>query len=219
MDKFILLIILLVSFNIFSQALETINNHNNLIECVEVSTNTDDLNLDHCADKYQIYDQNGRKVPKSKGKRRRHSAANIPISESLEETNKNSILTSVLASIVGASAHDSDKRNQEEESDSGINKEAHKTTNKSIKQNARIFYKILDRVNQRRRRSTSAGSMERTKSFNLPTFSSVQKALPETISPAQKKKGRKRRDGQKNSTIMHNIPLTNQEGPGGVVIF
>ena len=63
------------------------------------------------------------------------------------------------------------------------------------------------------------GSMERTKSFNLPTFSSVQKALPETISPAQKKKGRKRRDGQKNSTIMHNIPLTNQEGPGGVVIF
>ena len=58
MDKFILLIILLVSFNSFSQALETINNHNNLIECVEVSTNTDDLNLDHCAEKYQIYDQN-----------------------------------------------------------------------------------------------------------------------------------------------------------------
>ena len=50
MDKFILLIILLVSFNSFSQALETINNHNNLIECVEVSTNTGDLNLDHCAD-------------------------------------------------------------------------------------------------------------------------------------------------------------------------
>ena len=58
MDKFILLIILLVSFNSFSQALETINNHNNLIECVEASTNTDDLNLDYCADKYQIYDQN-----------------------------------------------------------------------------------------------------------------------------------------------------------------
>lgn len=58
MDKFILLIILLVSFNSFSQALETINNHNNLIECVEVSTNTDDLNFDHCAEKYQIYDQN-----------------------------------------------------------------------------------------------------------------------------------------------------------------
>ena len=37
MDKFILLTILLVSFNSFSQALETINNHNNLIECVEVS--------------------------------------------------------------------------------------------------------------------------------------------------------------------------------------
>ena len=58
MDKFILLIILLASFNTFSQASETINNHNNLIECIEVSTNTDDLNLDHCADKYQIYDQN-----------------------------------------------------------------------------------------------------------------------------------------------------------------
>ena len=58
MDKFILLIILLVSFNSFSQALETINNHNNLIECVEVSTNTDDLNLNHCAEKYQIYNQN-----------------------------------------------------------------------------------------------------------------------------------------------------------------
>ena len=53
MDKFILLIILLVSFNSFSQALETINNHNNLIECVEVSTNTDDLNFDHCAEKDQ----------------------------------------------------------------------------------------------------------------------------------------------------------------------
>tara|TARA_B100000575_G_C22985830_1_gene568624 strand:+ start:37 stop:822 length:786 start_codon:yes stop_codon:yes gene_type:complete len=58
MDKFILSIILLVSFNSYSQAIETINNHNNLIECVEVSTNTDDLNLDYCAEKYQIYDQN-----------------------------------------------------------------------------------------------------------------------------------------------------------------
>ena len=58
MDKFILSIILLVSFNSYSQAIETINNHNNLIECIEVSTNTDDLNIDHCAEKYKIYDQN-----------------------------------------------------------------------------------------------------------------------------------------------------------------
>jgi len=58
MVKYILSIILLVSFSSFSQTSETIHNHNNFIECIEVSTNTDDLNLDHCAKKYQIYDQN-----------------------------------------------------------------------------------------------------------------------------------------------------------------
>ena len=58
MVKYILSIILLVSFSPFSQASETIHNHNNFIECIELSTNTDDLNLDHCAEKYQIYDQN-----------------------------------------------------------------------------------------------------------------------------------------------------------------
>ena len=58
MVKYILSIILLVSFSSFSQTSETIHNHNNFIECIEVSTNTDDLNLDHCAEKYQIYDQN-----------------------------------------------------------------------------------------------------------------------------------------------------------------
>ena len=58
MVKYILSIILLVSFSSFSQASETIHNHNNFIECIELSTNTDDLNLDHCAEKYQIYDQN-----------------------------------------------------------------------------------------------------------------------------------------------------------------
>ena len=58
MLKYILSIILLVSFSSFSQASETIHNHNNFIECIELSTNTDDLNLDQCAEKYQIYDQN-----------------------------------------------------------------------------------------------------------------------------------------------------------------
>ena len=58
MVKYILSIILLVYFSSFSQASETIHNHNNFIECIELSTNTDDLNLDHCAEKYQIYDQN-----------------------------------------------------------------------------------------------------------------------------------------------------------------
>ena len=84
-------------------------------------------------------------------------------------------------------------------------------------------------MQQRRSRSASTQSKERPKitnpfsgykSFKLPTFSSEQKVLPETRPPIhQKKKVKKKRDGEKKSTIIHNIPVTNQEGSGGVVIF